>query len=106
MAFGTIRLIERLSPLDERSVLFVDLNRARRGRACREKQESEDHSSLDRRPFAGLHDAFFRSSRLRSWALRATTTVEALINTAATAGPRTIPAQASAPAARGRATTL
>ena len=55
----------------------------------------------------GAGDQSDRRSRPRSsWALMATITVEALISTAAAAGARTIPAQASAPAARGMATTL
>jgi hypothetical protein len=33
MAFGTVSLIERLSLLDERWVLFVDLNRVGRSGA-------------------------------------------------------------------------
>jgi hypothetical protein len=47
-----------------------------------------------------------RSTRRRSWALRATTMVEALIRTAPRAGARVIPAQASTPAASGTARRL
>ncbi len=52
------------------------------------------------------HDAALSSNPRRNCALMATITVDALIRSAATAGPRVIPAQASAPAARGIATTL
>jgi hypothetical protein len=47
-----------------------------------------------------------RSTRRRSWALRATTMVEALISTAPTAGARVTPAQARTPAATGTASRL
>jgi hypothetical protein len=47
-----------------------------------------------------------RSTRRSSWALRATTIVDTLINTAAIAGDMAIPAQAKAPAASGMATML
>ena len=47
-----------------------------------------------------------RSTRRRSWALRATTIVERLMRIAPTAGERANPAQANTPAASGMATTL
>lgn len=52
------------------------------------------------------HDAVLSSTPRRNCALMATMTVDALIRSAATAGPRAIPAQARAPAARGMASTL
>ena len=61
-------------------------------------------------PFRGssysLTGAGRRSSLRRSWALRATTMVEALIRMAPTAGDRVIPAKVSTPAARGMANRL
>jgi integrase len=49
---------------------------------------------------------WLRSTRRRSWALRATTTVEALMSTAPRAMGSTNPAHARAPAARGMAAML
>jgi len=47
-----------------------------------------------------------RSTRRRSWALSATTIVDADMRMAPTAGDRVIPAHARTPAASGMATTL
>jgi len=52
------------------------------------------------------HFSGLRSTRRSSWALRATTIVEADMSTAAIAGLNASPAQASTPAASGIAMTL
>ena len=67
---------------------------------------------LRQRPLTGRRDVLrspgrgVSCTRRRSWALRATTIVDRLISTAPTAGDSVIPAQASAPAASGMASTL
>ena len=70
--------------------------------ACGNQSEGGEHHQQVSQP----HSPGFRSSRRRNWALMATMTVEALMSTAATAGPRTMPAHASAPAASGIAAAL
>ena len=63
-------------------------------------------SSMGGRGIGGQAWPGRRSRRRRSWALRATTMVDALIRIAPTAGARVTPAQARAPPATGTATRL
>jgi hypothetical protein len=67
------------------------------GRSARGQPESHACRRQGRR-YAGWRR---RSTRRRSWALRATTMVDRLISTAPTAGGRVMPAEASTPAATG-----
>lgn len=101
VTLGTVGLEQLLALRDEFGVLG---RRSRLGgiASAGSNQEGNDESPGE----SSHHDAELSSTPRRNCALMATITVDALIRSAATAGPRVIPAQARAPAASGMATTL